>query len=653
MKIIDKIKPKLEEDSIFYSFEYFPPKTELGKQNLLERIERMNNNLNPLFVDMTWGAGGKTAEGTLFLSSFIQNYLQQDILMHLTCRSQSKESMDYALETCKQNNIKNLLVLRGDPPQNMNNYDSSKDPFQNAEELVIYIKKKYDDHFCICVAGYPSCHIESKDKETDLYYLKRKVDAGADFIITQLFYDADEFLEFKDECEKKDIKVPILPGILPVNNYNSFKRIIDMCKLKVPEEMVRTIEDIKLDEAKIKEYGITSTIEICKKLISKGVKYFHFYTMNLEKSTTEIINRLDCKMKKIKKELPFKSRKLPNTKLNGSKQHLQNLDKDSGNIDKIETVESKLYNLDKDKNDNDNKNTNKTQFQSSSTLETVRPVFWKNNSNSYISKTFYWDEFPNGIWGDSRSPAFGDNEEHLHTFGDQYRQLNISQTQNMIKKIGSVCSYNDLSKIFVMFLEGKIKQIPWGESSDIKEETEDIKNLLILLNQNELFTINSQPALNGCKSNDTKYGWGPSNGYIYQKLYIEFFIEKEPMMKLISMLNNNENIMYQAINNNDEKYDNFEDEPVVCAITWGCFPKREIIQPTIYDSEIFCVWKQEAFEKFDSWANCIKTEEEEKENVFLQNAKNELFLMTIVDNDYITPSVQKILMEFIDSKNKK
>ena len=141
MKIIDKINDKLKKKEKFYSFEYFPPKTEGGIDNLLERIERMAT-LNPQWVDITWGAGGTTSDSTLFLSSYIQNYLNIDCLMHLTCRCQTKENIDRALEEAKKNGIVNILALRGDPPQGTINYDSSKDYFQYANDLVEYIRVK-------------------------------------------------------------------------------------------------------------------------------------------------------------------------------------------------------------------------------------------------------------------------------------------------------------------------------------------------------------------------------------------------------------------------------------------------------------------------------------------------------------------------------
>ena len=601
MKVIDKINDKLNElneGELFYSFEYFPPKTQTGVANLIERIQRMTE-LNPLFVDMTWGAGGRTSESTIFLSAYIQNYLQIDVLMHITCRCQSKENLDFALESAKKNNIKNLLILRGDPPQGVENYDWTKDHFHYAEDLIKYVRELYKDFFCIVVAGYPATHIDSKNKEEDLYYLKRKVDAGADLIITQLFYDPEEYLNFELDCKKNGINVPILPGILPVNNYNSFKKIIDLCKLKVPESMIQEIELIKGDDEKIKEFGIANTINIIETLKNRGVKGVHLYTMNLEKSVTEIIERMGLK-KVGRKSLPFNPRNV------------------------------------KDKNN----------------CETVRPIFWAKNEKSYISKTWYWDEYPNGIWGDSRSPAFGNNEEHLHTFGDNLLYLKGANQDSMKKQIGTKFeSLNDISQMFINFLDKKIKKIPWAETREIQDELIYIKDLLYKMNTMGLFTINSQPSVNGKSSNDSILGWGPSNGYVYQRMYIEFFVSKHLIANLIKMLQNNPNIIYQAVTHDGEThYESFTGN-VVCALTWGVFPNKEIVQPTIYDSEVFKIWKEEAFGKFNDWINIYdeNDENQSKTKEFLKKTKEDIYLVTLVDNDYVEPTLEKILHSFLDS----
>jgi methylenetetrahydrofolate reductase (NADPH) len=519
--------------------------------------------------------------------------------MHITCRCLTKEKIDATLEEAKENGILNLLCLRGDPPQGMKEYDSSKDYFQYAEDLVRYVREKYGDYFCICVAGYPATHIESKSKEEDVYYLKRKVDAGADFIITQLFYDPDEFLEFYANCKNAGITAPILPGLLPIQNYNSFKKIIDLCRINVPHELHEKLEKVRTDDEKVKECGIENCYEICKKLIENGVNGIHFYTMNLEKSVNEILKRLDLKIPQRIRELPWK------------------------------------------------KVTNPKRIQ-----ENVRPIFWKNNSKSYLSKTWYWDEFPNGIWGDSRSPAFGNLTDHFVSFCKDY--INTKDSVKKFKLLKTmwaeqITCLDDVSAVFINYLEGKIKKLPWCEESELQSEVLLIKDLLLTLNKRFIFTINSQPAVNGQPSSDQYVGWGPSDGYIYQKMYIEFFIEKTQMEKLIEIIHKYPSIYYQAVNKNGEIFHKSNGSQVVCALTWGVFPNREIIQPTIYDSDVFLIWKEEAFNLWNEWIRLyVEDQEKSPESAeMLSKIRDEYFLMTIVDNDFVNPQTFVMIEEFM------
>ena len=520
--------------------------------------------------------------------------------MHMTCRCLTKEKIDLALEEAKNNGIQNLLCLRGDPPQGMTYYDSSKDYFQYAEDLIKYVREKYGDYFCICVAGYPSTHIESNSKEDDLYYLKRKVDAGADFIITQLFYDPDEFLDYTKACNELGISCPILPGLLPIQNYNSFKKIINLCRISVPDDLLKKLESVKSDDEKVKEAGIENCINICKKLMENGVMGIHYYTMNLEKSVNEVIKQLDFKITSKTRELPWK------------------------------------------------KHTNPKRVQ-----ETVRPIFWKNTPKSYLSKTWYWDEFPNGIWGDSRSPAFGNLTDHFISFCKDYISVkDSSKKMKALKKIWGekLSCLDDIGQVFINFIEGKINKLPWCEESELEIEINEIKDILRDLNSHKIFTINSQPAVNGKASSDPVFGWGPSNGYVYQRMYIEFFIDKTKLEKIIKVMKNFPLITYQAVNRNGDIISNVTGQ-VVCALTWGVFPFKEITQPTVYDSEVFLVWKDEAFSKWNEWIRLYEEDEVKSPESaeILKFIRDEFYLMTIVDNDYVNPQAREMIKEFINS----
>eukprot|EP00954_Amorphochlora_amoebiformis_P016399 1285423-Amorphochlora_amoeboformis.AAC.1 len=343
-KIIDKIRRSTKMKRPFYSFEYFPPKTEPGVMNLYSRMDRMVAKFEPLFVDITWGTGGSTAKLTLEISKNVQNYCATDVLMHLTCTNMPKGEVKDALDKAKEAGIRNILALRGDPPQGQDEWEQCDKGFALALDLVKFIREEYGDYFGIAVAGYPEGHIEAKNLEEDVKFLKMKVDAGADFIMTQLFYDVDLFLDFVKRCRAAGITVPILPGVMPINNYNAFKRMIAYTKASVPKKILKDLEPLKNNDAMVKAYGIELGIKICRQILASGIPGVHFYTLNLEKSVTKILSGLGLAF------LPSK---------------------------KVRTLPWKR------------------SCASRRQKEDVRPIFWANRPYSYLSRTVSWDEFPN------------------------------------------------------------------------------------------------------------------------------------------------------------------------------------------------------------------------------------------------------------------
>jgi methylenetetrahydrofolate reductase (NADPH) len=214
-----------------------------------------------------------------------------DTQMHLTCTNINEQLINETLDYAKRENITNILALRGDPPSDTKSWTATDENFQYGSDLVKYIKKKYNDTFGICVAGYPEGHPDS-NYDDDLIYLKKKFDCGADFIITQLFYDVDIFLKFFNDCRKIGITCPILPGILPIVGYNNFKRMTSFCNISVPEHITQTLEKIKDDNKQVTQYGIKLAVDMCNKLIINGIKGIHFYTLNREDSITSILETL-------------------------------------------------------------------------------------------------------------------------------------------------------------------------------------------------------------------------------------------------------------------------------------------------------------------------------------------------------------------------
>lgn len=226
--------------------------------------------------------------------------------------------------------------------------------------------------------------------------------------------------------------------------------------------------------------------------------------------------------------------------------------------------------------------------------EDVRPVFWKNRNKSYVARTQDWDEFPNGRWGDARSPAFG--ELDAYDIG-----LKGTNEQN-IKLWGKPESLRDVANLFVRFLEGKLQSLPWSEAP-ITSESETIRSDLLDLNRRGLLTITSQPSVNGVKSTHPVHGWGPKGGYVYQKAYVELLISPQLISELITRIDRNPNMTYYAVTKDGDLRSNAPSEGPN-AVTWGVFPGKEIVQPTIVETISFLAWKDEAYQLGTDWAKC-------------------------------------------------
>lgn len=224
-----------------------------------------------------------------------------ETMMHLTCTNMPVDKLEAALQQCKAAGIRNILALRGDPPHGQEHFTQVEGGFACALDLVRYIREHHGDYFGICVSGYPEAHPDKivddpeemkKNYWADIDYLKAKVEAGADFIITQLFYDVDTYLQFVKDCRSVGITVPILPGIMPIMNYGGFKRMTSFCKTKVPAHISDTLEAIKDSDEAIKAYGISLGTMMCQQLLAAGVPGLHMYTLNLEKSAVTILRHV-------------------------------------------------------------------------------------------------------------------------------------------------------------------------------------------------------------------------------------------------------------------------------------------------------------------------------------------------------------------------
>lgn len=287
-----KIKEILKEKKTIFSCEFYPPKTLEGIQDLYSVIQDLKS-LEPGYISVTYGAGGSTREKTVEMVSKIKQEIGIEAMAHLTCVGHSKTEIKEVLNQIKEKGIENIIALRGDPPKGEKNFMPHPDGFKNARELTGFIHQSYD--FCIAVAGYPEGHVEAASKAEDWDYLEKKVNVGADFIVTQLFFNNPDFFNFEKEMRKRGVLVPIIPGIMPITNFHQIVRFTQMCGAKIPEVLLKDLESVQNDGGVVEEKGVEFATKQCEELIAHGVKGIHFYTLNKSKATKKIIENLKMK----------------------------------------------------------------------------------------------------------------------------------------------------------------------------------------------------------------------------------------------------------------------------------------------------------------------------------------------------------------------
>lgn len=270
------------------SFEFFPPKTDEASASLYQTIEHLKP-LQPSYVSVTYGAGGSTRSRTLDLTAKIQNEIGLTTVSHLTCVGHTADEIGAILDQLWASNVKNVLALRGDPPAG-GQWVKTPGGFEQAAELVKYVRSRHD--FFVSVAGFPEGHPSCLNLTRDLEHLKTKVDAGASAVVTQLFFDNNDFLRFRDNCRRIGINVPIVAGIMPIQNVAQIKRFVGMCGAKIPHPLLTKLESLENDPKSVERAGIEYATNQCRDLLFHGVDGLHFYTLNKHPATIEIFKEL-------------------------------------------------------------------------------------------------------------------------------------------------------------------------------------------------------------------------------------------------------------------------------------------------------------------------------------------------------------------------
>ena len=665
-KITEKIAA-LPPDSNFFSLEFFPPKTAMGSSNLRTRLERMSRALRPLFVTVTWGAGGSTSAKSLELAELCQRELGLTTCLHLTCTNTNKALVDKALEQAKNLGIRNILALRGDPPRS-EEYTVSGDregqndevEFEWAIDLVRYIRKQYGDYFCVGVAAYPEGHADESDPqgqslEHDLPYLVDKTRAGADFIMTQLFFDVEAYDKFEKRLREHESgafkTIPIIPGMMPIQSYQMIKRTTKLSHARLPPEIMSRLDEVKGNDEMVKKVGVDIVSEIVEHLkipqvTSPSRRGFHFYTLNLEKAVSFILERthlitpiLSRSSSAIIEIVPTSLHDLP---VNGTSEHkksnrrLSSVGSDRHNRIIITAPETA------------NPDFEATALEASVPAEEISTranALAISEGEGTLGREATWDDYPNGRWGDARSPAYGE----IDGYG-----VSLHMTFNQAVKLWAYpSSVQDITSLFLRHIEGSLSAIPWSEEG-FNEETNTIKDQLLELNKKGWWTVASQPAVNGVRSSDPVFGWGPRNGFVFQKAFVELFLPSKDWEVLHAKLTAPgvaEDVGWYASNSKGDflsgDANNGVDEGAegtTHAVTWGAFPAKEIITPTIIEEVSFRAWTEEAFAIWAEWARVYSlrgrpdpeiAERARSSKELIENVMEDVWLVNVIHHRYI------------------
>ena len=284
MKIKDILKSKRT-----ISCEFFPPRDSDGIPAVLRTAGRIRS-YNPDFVSVTYGAGGSTRAFTEEITSSLKRDTDLEVMAHLTCVAQTEEEVHTALVRLDELGIENVIALRGDPPTGQDNFVPAEGGFKHATELLRHVRDNFE--FCLAAACYPEGHVESSDLITDMNYVKMKVENGANFLVTQLFYDNQDFFRLMERAETLGIDVPIIAGILPILNTNQIRRFTSLCGSKIPDELDIQLERYVDDDDAVRELGIEYATRQVQELWDQGIAGVHFYVLNRNYSVSKILDNL-------------------------------------------------------------------------------------------------------------------------------------------------------------------------------------------------------------------------------------------------------------------------------------------------------------------------------------------------------------------------
>lgn len=625
----------------------------------------MAQALRPLFVTVTWGAGGSTAARSLELAEVCQRQLQLTTVLHLTCTNMSRALVDMALEEAKVLGIRNILALRGDPPRseeyNMHGEDDSNKDFTFAVDLVRYIRKHHGDYFCVGVAAYPEGHPadafqDVQDPLRDLPYLIEKTVAGADFIMTQLTYDLEAYQKFEHLLRNHESGVfktiPIIPGLMPIHSYKILTRVTKLSHVKIPDPIARSMEELKHDDDAVKRAGVDIVSDIVggiKEIRGPGPKGFHFYTLNLEKTVSFILERCDL--------IPPYSEAQDDSAVDEVDESVAVKDVAARTVGRrrASSINSQPHNrviVDKLSAHESSQDSTHEALAEKAGLPAMPPnrstTLQISEGLGALGREATWDDFPNGRWGDARSPAFGE----IDGYGPS-----LHVTAAVARRVwGHPVEHSDINTLFRRHVSGELYVVPWSEggaeedTGGLNPETELIRpELLKLIDGRGWWTLASQPAVNGVRSDHEIFGWGPQReGFVFQKPFVELFCPSKDYNEILKPLlakHGHDKLTWFATNATGAFESSLPTQPAevelddlgtnpesVNAVTWGVFRGKEIVTPTIIEEVSFRAWGEEAFRIWDEWRGIYPRGSPTER--FLDTTKNDAWLVCVVGQQF-------------------
>ena len=271
-----------------FSFEFFPPKTDQGAEHLMRTFADLMSSVEPDFVSVTYGAGGSTRDRTHEVVTRIRSELGLDAMAHQTCVGDTPEDIAENVEKLLKSDVRNVLALRGDRPTE--DQGGVSGAFSHATDLIEFLRDRFE--VCIGAACYPENHPESEDSEADMLWTRKKVELGADFLVTQLFFDNADYLRFVERARAAGVEVPIVPGIMPITNVAQIERFTKMCGASIPDDLYERLRSVSEDPGAVMAVGVEHAITQCRDLLDHGAPGLHFYTLNKSHATRSILAAL-------------------------------------------------------------------------------------------------------------------------------------------------------------------------------------------------------------------------------------------------------------------------------------------------------------------------------------------------------------------------